>query len=193
MRVRHAISRPHACLLVTCHLKPRFPDSILPHPQHLKHAAGRILRKIHRTNCDGIAAINPAVSSRAEIARRDRAPRSRRDRTVNGTPMRLSGAGSAGFSSLYSRMSCSLLAPKLSVDLSMIFVYVSFICDGTSAIIGYLRRGSAEMSPRRDLRDEQVDHDHGGEECVHVDEDGHELRPVHKAAIRPSNVLRYYC
>ena len=77
MRVRHAISRPHACLLVTCHLKPRFPDSILPHPQHLKHAAGRILRKIHRTNCDGIAAINPAVSSRAEIARRDRAPRSR--------------------------------------------------------------------------------------------------------------------
>ena len=107
--------------------------------------------------------------------------------------MRLSGVGTASFSSLYSMMSCSLLAPKLSVDWSMIFVYVSFICDGTSAIIGYLRRGSAEISPRRDLRDEQVDHDHGGEECVHVDEDGHELRPVHKAAILPSNVLRYYC
>ena len=63
-----------------------------------------------------------------------------------------------------------MLAPKLSVDWSMIFVYVSFICDGTSAIIGYLRRGSAEMSPRRDLRDEQVDHDHRDREDIDPEE-----------------------
>ena len=79
--VRHAIARSRACLLVTCHLKPRL-KSTLPHPQHLKQAAGKMLRKIHRTNCDGKAAISPAVSP-AESPRRDRAeiaPRSHRER-----------------------------------------------------------------------------------------------------------------